>query len=289
MARRGARRRTVARPPAAARRGMRRALVADARAAVEPASVSLVVPGTMRDGTRVVLKLNYPEPESAQEADALRQWDGHGAVRLVADDPERRALLIERCEPGDQLWSVADEDEANLAAAEVFRRIWRQPPPGHPYRALADLAAGWAEEIPRRWRELGRPFERALLDARDGLPEHRAPAGQRRRPAAPGHARRQRAALGGRLAGHRPQAAGRRPRVRPGLDPARPPPAARCATRTPHAASGTASTCSPRSWGWTGSSCRAGPSCTRWPGAWTIPTRAPTRRWSRARAGWRRL
>lgn len=130
----------------------------------EPASVSLVVPGTMRDGTGVVLKVNYPEPESEQEADALRQWGGHGAVRLVADDPERRALLIERCEPGDQLWSVADEDEANLAAAEVFRRIWRQPPPGHPYRALADLAAGWADEIPRRWRELGRPFERALLE-----------------------------------------------------------------------------------------------------------------------------
>ncbi len=53
------------------------------------------------DGTPAVLKLTNPHRESEQEADALERWDGDGAVRLLARDDERNALLLERCEPGD--------------------------------------------------------------------------------------------------------------------------------------------------------------------------------------------
>ena len=42
---------------------------------------------------RAVLKVNFPEPESEHEAAALAHWDGAGAVRLLASDPGRRALL----------------------------------------------------------------------------------------------------------------------------------------------------------------------------------------------------
>ena len=47
-----------------------------------------------------MLKLSYPHRESLQEADALERWDGDGAVRLLARDDARNALLLERCEPG---------------------------------------------------------------------------------------------------------------------------------------------------------------------------------------------
>ncbi|MGH3031926.1 MAG: aminoglycoside phosphotransferase family protein [Gaiellaceae bacterium] len=128
------------------------------------AQISLVVPAELPDGTPAVLKLNFPEPESEHEADALEHWHGHGAVHLLAHDPERRALLVERCEPGTQLWDIPDEEEANRIAAGVLRRLWRPPSPGHPFRLLADEAARWADEVLLDWHRLRRPFGRELVD-----------------------------------------------------------------------------------------------------------------------------
>jgi streptomycin 6-kinase len=133
-------------------------------AAYPGSHVSLVAPATLGDGTGAVLKVNFPDAESEHEPDALEHWDGRGAVRLLASDRERRALLVERCEPGTGLWEIEDEDEANRIAAGVLRRLWRPPPPGHPFRLLADEAARWAEELPAVWEQLGRPFERSLVE-----------------------------------------------------------------------------------------------------------------------------
>jgi streptomycin 6-kinase len=127
--------------------------------------VSLVVPADLSNGTGAVLKLNFPDPESEHEADALAHWDGRGAVRLLAHDRERRALLVERCRPGVQLWSVPDEDGFCSIGAAVLRRLWRPAPQPSPYRSLAAEAERWADEVPRDWESLGRPFERALVDA----------------------------------------------------------------------------------------------------------------------------
>jgi streptomycin 6-kinase len=128
--------------------------------------VSLTLPATPADGTPAVLKLNFPEQESAQEADALAHWDGVGAVRLLDVDRERNALLLERAEPGTPLWDVEDDEEATLIAASVARRIWRRPVPDrHPFRVLADEAETWAAQTAADWEALGRPFERRLVDA----------------------------------------------------------------------------------------------------------------------------
>src|SRR4051812_8962856 len=90
-----------------------------------PASVAWVAPAALPDGTRAVLKVNFPDVESEHEADALAVWDGVGAVRLLAHDAGRRALLLERCDPGTALWDVEDEETAYGIAAAVFRRLWR--------------------------------------------------------------------------------------------------------------------------------------------------------------------
>jgi streptomycin 6-kinase len=106
--------------------------------------VSLAVPA----GDEAVLKINFPHEESAREPDALAHWAGDGAVALLARDDSRRALLIERAEPGTQLWEE-DEDAATRAVAEVLARLHARPaPPG--FRALADEALHWAREIPQR-------------------------------------------------------------------------------------------------------------------------------------------
>jgi len=127
-------------------------------------NVSLVLAVQRQDGLPAVLKVNFPEPESEHEAHALALWDGRGAVRLLEHDPARRALLLERCRPGTSLWEVRDETEANDLACQVLRRLWRAPPADHAFRSLEAEAARWAEELPRQWSALGRPFERSLVE-----------------------------------------------------------------------------------------------------------------------------
>lgn len=109
-----------------------------------------------------MLKVNFPEPESEHEAKALAGWNGIGAVRLLARDDERRALLVERCHPGTQLWAL-EESEANEIAADVLSRLWQGPTAG-PFKPLAEEAARWAAQLPGAWEAAGRPFERELLD-----------------------------------------------------------------------------------------------------------------------------
>lgn len=130
--------------------------------------VSLTLPVTAADGTQAVLKLNFPEQESAHEADALAHWRGEGAVELLAVDRDRNALLLERAVPGTTLWEVDDDEEATRIAAGVLRRLWRRPPPEqHPFRVLANEAEEWTERRRADWKAHGRPFERRLVDAAD--------------------------------------------------------------------------------------------------------------------------
>lgn len=126
--------------------------------------VAWVAPVERADGSPAVLKLSFPEAESEGEAAALACWAGDGAVRLLAADAERRALLVERCEPGTQLWAEPDGEETTRTAAALLRRLWRPPPPNHRFRLLADVAAAWAEALPAAWEQKGRPYARPLLD-----------------------------------------------------------------------------------------------------------------------------
>ncbi|GLX67311.1 aminoglycoside phosphotransferase family protein [Paenibacillus glycanilyticus] len=108
-------------------------------------SFNFVAPVVMRDGTRAVLKLGVPSREIRTELAALRLYDGRGSVRLLAEDEERGALLIERVEPGLTLAESELGDEARtLAAAEVMRRLAVPAPDGGEFPSVADWAAGLA-------------------------------------------------------------------------------------------------------------------------------------------------
>jgi streptomycin 6-kinase len=119
---------------------------------------SLVIPAG-----DVVLKLNAPSHfESDTEADALELWAGSGAVRLVARDDQRRALVMERCVPGTELWHAGVDEIAVIA--ELLPRLQIHVSAGQPFRLLADEADRWAEDVPRRYADAGEPFERVLLE-----------------------------------------------------------------------------------------------------------------------------
>jgi streptomycin 6-kinase len=127
--------------------------------------VSLVLPATLPDGTEAVLKLQFPDPDSTHEAAALRLWGGDGAVRLLAHDEPRLALLLERCVPGSPLSEVAPE-QALTALIGLLPRLWR--PAGGPFAAGSEQARHWADELALRWERAGQPCERRLVDAAAG-------------------------------------------------------------------------------------------------------------------------
>ena len=127
-------------------------------------NVSLVLRVARDNGTPAVLKVNFPERESRHEPDALACWNGVGAARLLERADDVSALLVELLQPGTQLWSIADEDDANWIAASVLQMLRHDIGAGEPFSRLVDEAERWALEIPAQWEGLGRPFEHSLVD-----------------------------------------------------------------------------------------------------------------------------
>jgi streptomycin 6-kinase len=124
--------------------------------------VSIVFPVAVADGSPAVLKVQFPHPECAYEAEALRRWNGEGAVRLFAHDPVHHALLMERCEPGDPLSGI-NADEALEVFTDLLPRLWIDA--DKPFMSLHDESIGWVEQLPSSWERSGRPFEIELLNA----------------------------------------------------------------------------------------------------------------------------
>jgi streptomycin 6-kinase len=126
------------------------------------AYASLAMPARLPDGGEAVLKISLPDRESEYEAEALLHWNGHGAVRLLAHDSERRALLLERCRPGSHLRQLAPDAALDVIVG-LLPRLWI--PAGEPFRALADEADWWASYLPEKWERARQPFEQELLEA----------------------------------------------------------------------------------------------------------------------------
>jgi len=120
-----------------------------------------VAPARDDAGQDLVLKVGWPHPEAAHEADGLRAWDGAGAIRVhrVGELAEATVLLLERCRPGTQL-RASPAEEHDLVIAGLLRRLWVKPPPGHGFRPLSDMCDYWANRYEQR-----SPAERSGLEA----------------------------------------------------------------------------------------------------------------------------
>jgi streptomycin 6-kinase len=127
----------------------------------EAGAAGYTIRADLADGTPVVLKLIYPHREAEREAEALKVWNGDGAIRLLAYDEKRWAMLMERCEPGTLLAKI-DVDAALDVLTGLLPRLWKRA--GEPFRPLADEAAWWIDYLPDEWGRAGQPFERRLLD-----------------------------------------------------------------------------------------------------------------------------
>lgn len=135
------------------------------------AHVSFAAPAMTVDGRPAVLKLQYPHPECQHEGEALRRWNGDGAIRLLDADEARNALLLERCDPGLHL-GRAPSMSPPRALDVLVELISRLSIPGDDaFRSLTDEAAMWIEHLhdPRRTVGLEPTLVAAAVDRLRGL------------------------------------------------------------------------------------------------------------------------
>jgi streptomycin 6-kinase len=91
---------------------------------------SVVLPG-VSGGRPACLKLVPPSPLLRRELAALRAFHGRSAVLVLAADPERGAMLMERAEPGAELTRIYEQGrdiEATSIACEVMRSLPKESP-----------------------------------------------------------------------------------------------------------------------------------------------------------------
>jgi streptomycin 6-kinase len=123
-----------------------------------------------RTGRDLVLKAGWRHSEAEHEADALRLWDGDGAVRCVAEhvSADTIALLLERCVPGTRLGSTLPGPDQDVVLAGVLRRLWQHDPPEeHRFRSLRSMCGDWADSFERRFAADRRGLDPAV--AGDGI------------------------------------------------------------------------------------------------------------------------
>lgn len=93
---------------------------------------NFVAPAIMKDGSDVVVKISppYERLEIHCEAKYLRTRNGESVIKLLAEDRERHAILIERALPGVALFEEFKNDPAAIIqpAIEALRSILRPPP-----------------------------------------------------------------------------------------------------------------------------------------------------------------
>jgi streptomycin 6-kinase len=129
-----------------------------------------VAPARGRAGEKLVLKVGWRHREAEHEADALRFWDGQGAVHCLAARTleDTTALLLECCIPGEQLKCALPEPEQDVVLARLMHRLWqRLPVHGNPFGSLVSMCDLWAGSFEQDFATDARGMDSGL--AREGI------------------------------------------------------------------------------------------------------------------------
>ncbi|MEV5018237.1 aminoglycoside phosphotransferase family protein [Streptomyces sp. NPDC053780] len=140
----------LARLPEAAERAVAQRGLSAERVQVPGGRSSLVVLVRDADGTPAVLKLAPRRARPESERAALAHWGGLGAVQLreeaAVGEGGEGVLLLERLHPDVSVRSLP-EAKALLEAAGTLRRLWVEPPDGHPFETVAERTGRQAEAM----------------------------------------------------------------------------------------------------------------------------------------------
>ncbi|MFC7880290.1 aminoglycoside phosphotransferase family protein [Streptomyces sp. NPDC057376] len=133
--------------PGVAERAVESRDLAVERVQVPGGRSSLVVLVRRADGAPAVLKLAPRRARPESERAALAHWGGLGAVQLLDEAAGTEGvLLLERLHPDVSVRSLP-ESKALLEAAGTLRRLWVEPPAGHPFETVAERTGRQAEAM----------------------------------------------------------------------------------------------------------------------------------------------
>ncbi len=125
---------------------------------------ALVLPVVRADATPAVLKLQPITDHTVGEPDALRAWNGNGAVRLLDHDPESGSMLLERLDADHPLATVRDDLAALQILSELLARLSAVPAPAG-MRRLSDCGADLLHRVPRALTLERDPSQHGLIRA----------------------------------------------------------------------------------------------------------------------------
>ncbi|WP_316568766.1 aminoglycoside phosphotransferase family protein [Neobacillus sp. YIM B06451] len=93
-------------------------------------------------GTPVILKLGVANGEFKNEVRAVKAYKGNSFVKLLVEDAENGAMLLERLLPGHNLSTLEDEEQVTREYINVWRKIRTPIPAGVNFPSVKDWASG---------------------------------------------------------------------------------------------------------------------------------------------------
>ncbi|MDT0352536.1 aminoglycoside phosphotransferase family protein [Pseudonocardia charpentierae] len=112
------------------------------------------------DGTPAVLKIAMSDEACEREVALLQAAGGRGYARLLAAEPEHRAVLLEALGPALERSGLAPERQIEILCA-ALRDAWQVPAPDAAPEAKAEALA---DLVGRLWDELDRPCSARVVE-----------------------------------------------------------------------------------------------------------------------------
>jgi streptomycin 6-kinase len=137
---------------------------------------SYVARARTAEGGDAILKIAIPEVGFADELRVLASAQGHGYVRLLADDREREAMLLEAL--GSPMAPLALSPEQKIARlCQMLGQAWQAPhPAGLVVTPDEEKAGQLARMVSRVWEELGHPCAERVVEEALEYAQRRAAA-----------------------------------------------------------------------------------------------------------------
>ena len=128
------------------------------------------------DGSDAVVKLSVPDPLFTRQIRTLAAARGRGYVRLLAQDAEHHAVLLEALGPPLNHLGLSPEVQID-ALCDMLPSAWQVPPPASPNAEPAlNKARSLAELVARLWQDLGHPCSEHIAEYALGCADRRAAA-----------------------------------------------------------------------------------------------------------------